>query len=270
MLATAQSGVDFQALNDDVKKTLRTVLSGISIESRLIELSSTPAAEFRAMPLNMIGVVETGLVSVLHGNTVVSVLEPGDLVLADTDFLPTGVGALLYGSESGAFIRAYDRDAFLDEIAIDKSLQCNWMRCVGQHVSLVLRLNALHIRETVGLGGVPEIYPAGSIIIRQGDPADDVFSMAEGLAEVLVNDMAVAKIRPGELFGTMAALTGSHRNASVRALKSCSVIRVPKGRFFELIRSRPSAVQGLLVDMAKSITELNEEVVSLRRKHGDS
>jgi hypothetical protein len=26
----------------------------------------------------------------------------------------------------------------------------------------------------------------------------------------------------------------------------------------------------LLVDMAKSITELNEEVVSLRRKHGDS
>ena len=117
---------------------------------------------------------------------------------------------------------------------------------------------------------MPEIYPVGSIIIQQGDPADDIFSMAEGLAEVLVNDMAVAKIRPGELFGTMAALTGSHRNASVRALKSCSVIRVPKDRFFELIRSRPSAVQGLLVDMAKSITELNEEVVSLRRKHGDS
>ena len=92
--------------------------------------------------------------------------------------------------------------------------------------------------------------------------------MTEGLAEVLVNDMPVAKIRPGELFGTMAALTSSHRNATVRALESCSVIRVPKDRFFELIRSRPAAVQGLLVDMAKSITELNEEVVALRRRNG--
>jgi len=54
----------------------------------------------------------------------------------------------------------------------------------------------------------------------------------------------------------------------VRALESCSVIRVPKDRFFELIRSRPAAVQGLLVDMAKSITELNEEVVALRRRSG--
>ena len=114
------------------------------------------------------------------------------------------------------------------------------------------------------MGGSSEIYPSGSVIIQQGDPADDIFSMVEGLAEVLVNDMAVAKIRPGELFGTMAALTGSHRNATVRAMESCSVIRVPKDRFFELIRSRPAAVQGLLVDMAKSISELNEEVVALK------
>jgi CRP-like cAMP-binding protein len=270
MLATAQSGADFRSLNDKVKQQFRGVLSAVSIESRLIELSAAPAAQFRAMPRNLVGVVETGLVSVLHGNTVVSVLEVGDLVIPDTDFLPSGVGPLLYGSEGGAFIRGYDRDAFLADIAVHESSRNQWMAVLSQHVSLLMRLNALHIREAVGMGGTPEIYPAGTIIIQQGDPADDIFSMVEGLAEVLVNDMPVAKIRPGELFGTMAALTGSHRNATVRAMESCSVIRVAKDRFFELIRSRPAAVQGLLVDMAQSITELNEEVVALRRKNSAS
>ena len=55
MLATAQSGADFQTLNEDVKTTLRGVLASASVESRLIELRSSPAAEFRAMPRNTLG-----------------------------------------------------------------------------------------------------------------------------------------------------------------------------------------------------------------------
>ncbi len=268
MLATAQSGNDFQALNEAAKSALKNALSDIGISSRLIELSARPAAEFRNLPRQMIGVVESGLVSILHNNTVVSVLDAGDLVLPDGDYLPAQVQPLLFGSEGGATIRLYPRAELLAKLYQDEDRCAAWSRAFTQHVSLLLRLNALHIREAVGMGGTPEIYPVGAVIIQQGDPADDIFSMTEGLAEVLVNDMPVAKIRPGELFGTMAALTGGHRNATVKAVESCSVIRVPKDRFFELIRSRPAAVQGLLVDMAKSITELNEEVVTLRRRHG--
>ncbi len=268
MLATAQAGEQFKVLNEDHKRTLREALRGIKAETRRIELTGNPAAEFRAMPRDMVGVVESGLVSVLNDNTVVSVLDAGDVVLPDTDYLPDAVKCLMYGSEGGAMIRTYDRSILMAEISADQDRLALWNRAVSQHVSLLLRLNALHIREAVGIGGSPEIYPKGAVIIQQGDPADDIFSMTEGLAEVLVNDMAVAKIRPGELFGTMAALTASHRNATVKALESCSVIRVPKDRFFELIRSRPAAVQGLLVDMARSITDLNEEVVALRRRNG--
>lgn len=270
MLATAQSGADFKALNDAHKRSLRDALDGVRAATRTIELIGSPGAEFRAMPRELIGVVESGMVSVLNDNTVVSVLDAGDLVLPDTDYLPENVPPLRYGAEGGAVIRAFDRSALLQELGSDPDRMTIWNRAVSQHVTLLMRLNALHIREAIGLGGSPEIYPVGAVIIQQGDPADDIFSMTEGLAEVLVNDMAVAKIRPGELFGTMAALTATHRNATVRALQSCSVVRVPKDRFFELIRSRPAAVQGLLVDMARSITELNEEVVALRRRQGGS
>lgn len=268
MLATAQSGQELQVLNESSKLAVKRVFEGLTIDSQLLELPAGEVADAQPLPENMLGVVEHGLVSVLSDNTVVSMLDPGDLVIPDNDCLPANFEPLLYSSETGAGIRVYNRQQFLDGLALDAQCQRFWQNALTLHATMLMRLNALHIREAVGNGGSPEVYPAGTVIIQQGDPADDVFSMSEGHAEVLVNDMPVARIGPGELFGTMAALTDSHRNATVRALESCSVIRVPKERFFELIRSRPAAVQGLLVDMARSISELNEEVVALRQRLG--
>ena len=88
----------------------------------------------------------------------------------------------------------------------------------------------------------------------------------EGEADVLLNDRGIARVTTGEMFGTVAALTQSHRNATVRAKTDCSVLQVPTEHFSELIRSHPAAVERLLVDMAKSITQLNEEVVALRHR----
>jgi CRP-like cAMP-binding protein len=267
MLATSQSGSDFKALNDVAKRKTRELLANVPVDTRELKLSAAPAAQFRTLPSDCIALVEHGLVSVLHDTTVVSVLDAGDLILPDTDFLPNASSPLHFGSEAGATLKLYPRMALLDYLRADRETSLLWDEVCTLQVSLQLRLNALHIREAVGMGGAPEVYPAGAVIIQQGDPADDIFSMTDGLAEVTVNDMPVAKIRPGELFGTMAALTGGHRNATVRAVEACSIVRVPRDRFFELIRSRPAAIQGLLVDMAKSITELNEEVVTLRRRN---
>lgn len=270
MLATADSGVDFSDLNSAAKALLSDVLQGLGVESRTWQITTLPGGGFKELPDDIVAVVERGLVSVFHENAVVCVLEPGDPILPDNACLPTGVGALRYGAEDGAIIRLFDRQAFQAALATDAELAGKWFDVVTMHTSLLLRLNGMHIRDAVLMGGKTETFQAGAIIIQQGDPSTDVFSMVEGLAEVLVNDVPVAKIRSGELFGTMAALLESHRKASVRALEPCTVVRVPKTRFFDLVRSRPAAVQGLLIDMARSIAELNDEVVALRRRLGVS
>ncbi|MCH1492539.1 MAG: cyclic nucleotide-binding domain-containing protein [Luminiphilus sp.] len=266
MLTTGQAGEDFKRLNKAAVSSLSRAVDGLDVECRTMEFLASPAAEFKPLPHGTVGRVESGLLAVMHSKTVVSVLEAGDLVLADTDWLPETVTPLLFGSEAGASVSLWNRDALLKAITADHQRLVNWQAAQTQTQSLIYRLNALHIRQMVGLGGQAEIYDSGAIIIRQGDPADDVFSMVEGTAEVLVNEHPVAKINAGELFGTMAALTDSHRNATVVAVGRCSVLRVPKDRFFEIIRTRPEAVQGLLVDMAQAITALNEEVVSLRHR----
>ena len=65
-------------------------------------------------------------------------------------------------------------------------------------------------------------------------------------------------------FGAMAALTHADRSATVKAKTACSVVKVPKEQFTDLIKSNPATIHSLLIDMANSIVNLNEQLVGLR------
>ena len=93
--------------------------------------------------------------------------------------------------------------------------------------------------------------------------------MSTGVAEVIVNGVNVATIGSGEIFGAMAALTERDRSATVRAKTRCSVVKVPKDQFTELIKSNPATIHSLLVDMASSIVNLNEQLVGSRGSPSD-
>jgi CRP-like cAMP-binding protein len=92
--------------------------------------------------------------------------------------------------------------------------------------------------------------------------------MSSGVAEVLVDAVTVGRIGEGEIFGAMAALTHADRSATVRAKTTCSVVKVPKEQFTELIKSNPATIHSLLIDMANSIVNLNEQLVGLRGSQG--
>ena len=84
---------------------------------------------------------------------------------------------------------------------------------------------------------------------------------------LLVDDVTVGRIGEGEIFGAMAALTHADRSATVRAKTACSVVKVPREQFTELIKSNPATIHSLLVDMANSIVNLNEQLVGLQGSH---
>jgi CRP/FNR family cyclic AMP-dependent transcriptional regulator len=266
MLATAQTGTDFSSLNEAAKQAVRRVFSGLENDSTVVTILATPAVDFRQLPENTLGVVEEGLLSVLASNTVVSVLDGGDLILPDAEIINPGCEPLRYGSDQGATLRLWPVEALSTLVRQDSTRHADWLAALVLTQSLTLRLAALHLREMVGSSTEPESFFPEQTIIQQGDPANHVYYLLEGEADVLVNDHSIARVRPGEMFGTMAALTQSHRNATVKAKTHCLVLQVPTEQFFELIRSHPAAIEKLLVDMAKSITQLNEEVVTLRHR----
>ncbi len=123
------------------------------------------------------------------------------------------------------------------------------------------------------IGELGKVYGDGETIIRQGDPADCMYVVQGGQAEVIVQkphgEIRLAVLEPGDVFGEMALFTKTARSATVRALGEARVLRVDKGGFLKRVHEDPSLAFRILQKMAERIRELNEEVVRLSAQECD-
>jgi CRP-like cAMP-binding protein len=75
-----------------------------------------------------------------------------------------------------------------------------------------------------------ETYEPGDLIIREGDQSDAFYAIKAGRVLVYTgpDDSAIslAELGPGDIFGEVAALEGTVRTASVRALMDCEILRL--------------------------------------------
>lgn len=106
-------------------------------------------------------------------------------------------------------------------------------------------------------------YHAGDVIIEQGSTGNEVYTLVEGRAEAFVDGVKVGEVEADEIFGALAALTGTPRSATVIAVGTCLVLSLEKEKFLDLIQQRPATALKLFEDMARTIVALNAQVVSL-------
>lgn len=92
-------------------------------------------------------------------------------------------------------------------------------------------------------------YETGSVVIRQGDPAEYFFVLVEGRVQVeheehelpdapddfdyepISTYTVIADLGPGEFFGEMALLSDAPRSASVVVTERCQVLALSRGAF---------------------------------------
>jgi hypothetical protein len=71
-----------------------------------------------------------------------------------------------------------------------------------------------------------ERLEAGQVLVRQGDPGDELFLLLDGLLSVEVDGTAVAEVAPGAVLGELALLRGGRRQATLRATTPSRVAHV--------------------------------------------
>ena len=97
----------------------------------------------------------------------------------------------------------------------------------------------------------PVEVAAGDVVLRQGDPGDDLCLVLSGRLAVRVDradgpPTLLDEVGPGGVVGEMALLTGQPRTATVVALEPSRLARLARVDFERLAARQPAALGGLL------------------------
>jgi predicted acylesterase/phospholipase RssA/CRP-like cAMP-binding protein len=100
----------------------------------------------------------------------------------------------------------------------------------------------------------PVTVPAGTVLLREGDPADCLFLVAAGRLRVVTEDaigeeILLAEIGRGGLVGEMALITNRPRTATVRVLRDAHLLKLSTTAFSQLVANHPESARRISTEM---------------------
>jgi len=109
-------------------------------------------------------------------------------------------------------------------------------------------------------------FEKGEQVLRYQDPSTEVCFLAAGKVRVAVYSMEgkavlFTDLKPGAMFGEIAAIDRSHRSAGVEAIESCTVASLSAGQFEELLLREPKVAVATLKHVTAEVRRLSERVV---------
>jgi signal transduction histidine kinase len=100
----------------------------------------------------------------------------------------------------------------------------------------------------------------GELLLREGDLGDAMYVVVAGEREVTkragATEQPLARVGPGAIQGEIAALQGSVRQASVRAVTDVEVLRIPREGLLALLDSGPDAALALVKTVLERLRSL--------------
>jgi CRP-like cAMP-binding protein len=114
-------------------------------------------------------------------------------------------------------------------------------------------------------------FEPGEVIVKQGDPADAVFIVAEGEAEVWLKDaddrpIHLATLGAHSLFGETAVLCRSRRTATVQAKDRVVTFKISAQVFLDLVRQSPDIGMQVMTVLAQRLERNTALLQQLQRQ----
>ncbi len=106
-------------------------------------------------------------------------------------------------------------------------------------------------------------YPAGAIVVRQGDPGDSLCIIADGRVEVQRDGRSVAQLQAGDFFGEISLVDGEPRSATVVALDDVVLLTLSSSDFESLL-TVPYVARAVMKNLARLFRQAEDSQDSRR------
>jgi len=109
-------------------------------------------------------------------------------------------------------------------------------------------------------------FEAGEQLVRYHDPSTEVFFLTTGKLRVIVYSLEgkavqFTDLKPGAMFGEIAAIDRAVRSAGVEAIETSTVASLTADQFEELLVREPRVAVTTLKHVAAEVRRLSERVV---------
>ncbi|XP_047555663.1 patatin-like phospholipase domain-containing protein 7 isoform X2 [Lutra lutra] len=108
--------------------------------------------------------------------------------------------------------------------------------------------------------------PGGTVVSRQGDQDVNILFVVSGLLHVYQRkidseeDTGLFVVRPGEMVGQLAVLTGEPLIFTIKANRDCSFLSISKAHFYEIMRKQPTVVLGVAHTVVKRVSSFVRQI----------
>lgn len=108
----------------------------------------------------------------------------------------------------------------------------------------------------------------GQVVIGRGEASSDVYLVQEGRLNVLLysadgREVSLRDLRPGQLFGELAAIDGAVRSVGIIAATDVRLLAFTQEDFHNALRDSPEANEWMLRRLTAQIRSLTDRVFEL-------
>jgi CRP-like cAMP-binding protein len=100
-------------------------------------------------------------------------------------------------------------------------------------------------------------YPKNTMIFSENEPGTELYIIQKGVVKISKivedNEVMLAMLKPGDIFGEMALLENKPRSASAIANEDVSVMVVTKSNFERMVQTQPQLITKLTTKLAERL-----------------
>ncbi len=109
-------------------------------------------------------------------------------------------------------------------------------------------------------------YPKDSMIFSEGQTGGDMFVIQDGSVKIVKvvngNEIMLALLKKGDMFGEMALLDDSLRSASAIAYENCKLMVINRTNFNQMVATQPQYISKLTIVLADRLWSMYRQLAN--------